>query len=280
MTKEPDIHSGDNSVLQDSSITDLTLQLEHFKFKEMDENKTNSNVPASQIQHLASRYSIAKDEIEDFIDENPINMTIINVDDIDTCIQTIINLRTEFRVIFNEISIQVQNLQLDDVYSKESQLILSCIKEYIIHAKERKSEIRQSEKDHAFAEKSIKIKKDTEEYTQKHQAAKFLINEVSRITKELHEEFSKDSDGQVLDEEISRRKEDLPSNLTKLDLLSTKFQRCLEIIPDGYENKNIIPEMTQNYENLVEEKNSMKHLLIQNLEREKYRKKKHFKFHH
>ena len=81
------------------------------------------------------------------------------------------------------------------------------------------------------------------------------INEVSRITKDLHSEFSKDNDGQVPDDEISRRKDDLPSNLSKLDQLSTKLQRCLEIISDEYDEKDtIISQMIENYENLVTEK--------------------------
>ena len=44
----------------------------------------------------------------------------------------------------------------------------------------------------------------------------------------------------VNDEEISRRKEDLLANFLKLEQLSTKFQRCLEIIPDDYEEKDTV----------------------------------------
>ena len=97
--------------------------------------------------------------------------------------------------------------------------------------------------------------KESEESTQKQRAAKFLINEVSRLIKELHAEFSKERTENVKDEEISQRKEDLPANLLKLDQLSTKFQKCLEIIPDDYEEKDaIILQLTTEYQKLIEEK--------------------------
>ena len=103
--------------------------------------------------------------------------------------------------------------------------------------------------------KTHKLKKESEESSQKQRAAKFLINEVSRLTKELHAEFSKERTEDINDEEISRRKEELPANLLKLDQLSTKFQRCLEIIPDDYEDKDtVITLLSAKYQELIEEK--------------------------
>ena len=256
------ISSDNNLTIKETALTDITSNLENLKVNtnEMDgngqnsENKEPSNNSA-QIHSLVSKYSVAKDEIDDFIDENPINMTTVFVSDIDTCIDTITKLRTDFRITCKQIHTHVQIYKLEYNYSKEIEVVLNNIKEYIIHAKERKLEIRQSDKDLEMAEKSSKLKKDAEESVQKQQAAKFLINEVSRITKDLHSEFSKDRDGEIQDEEVSRRKEELPTNLIKLDQLSTKFQRCLEIIPDDYEEKDtIITQITENYENLVVEK--------------------------
>ena len=45
--------------------------------------------------------------------------------------------------------------------------ILSSVKEYIIHAKESKSEIRHSEMNYSVEEKNLKLKKESEESTQK-----------------------------------------------------------------------------------------------------------------
>ena len=273
-----------SSLIKESALTDITLQLKGLKVNSetMDgsgqdsvENKEHFD-NSTQIMHtLDSKYSVIKDEIDDFIDENPINMTTVFVSDIDTCIDKISQLRTDFRIICKEIHTHIQLYNTEDNYSKESEVVLHNIKEYIIHAKERKLEIRQSDKDLAMTEKSIKLKKDAEESVQKQQAAKFLINEVSRITKDLHNEFSKERNEEIQDEEISRRKEDLPSNLIKLDQLSTKFQRCLEIIPDEYEDKDtIISQITEEYENLVMEKEKYERFIeIEMKEREMSKEK-------
>ena len=241
------ISSDNNLTIKETTLTDITSNLENLKVNtnKMEGNGQNSENKepsdnSAQIHSLVSKYSVAKDEIDDFIDENPINMTTVFVSDIDTCIDTITKLRTDFRITCKQIHTHVQIYKLEYNYSKEIEVVLNNIKEYIIHAKERKLEIRQSDKDLEMAEKSSKLKKDAEESVQKQQAAKFLINEVSRITKDLHSEFSKDRDGEIQDEEVSRRKEVLPTNLIKLDQLSTKFQLCLELIPDDYEEKDTI----------------------------------------
>ena len=127
------------------------------------------------------------------------------------------------------------------------------------------------------AEKSKKLKKETSENNQMKQAAVFLINEVKRITKELFTEFSKDRTEEVSDEDIVLRKEDLPANLLKLEQLSSKFQRCLEIIPDNYEGKeDIIDSLTQNYNNLVSEKESHELFINNEIKQREIAKEKSF----
>ena len=104
---------------------------------------------------------------------------------------------------------------------------------------------------------AIKLKKNIEENSQRKRATDFLINEVNRISNELSAEFEKECDGQVTDDEISRRKEDLPANLLKMEQLSAKFQKCLETMPDDYEDKDIrINSMSSQYEDLVQSKES------------------------
>ena len=225
-------------VLQDLPIERELKDLSNCELHKMD-------------QQLITKYSVLNDEIQDFLDENPINLSLINVVDIDKCINNISKLRTEFRTICKEIS----EKDSDKAYCKESESTFALIKEYIIHANERKSCIRRLEFNISEEEKTLKLKKESEEFTQKQRAAKFLINEVSRLTKELYGEFSKERTDDVNDEEISRRKEDLSANFLKLDQLSTKFQRCLEIIPDDYEEKDtVILQLTTEYQELVEEK--------------------------
>ena len=269
-----------SSKIEESSLTDITLKMENLKvdankFKETVQDK--ESVHSKEMYSLTSKYSVAKDEIEDFIDENPVNMTTVCISDIDSCLDTITKLRTEFRIVCKEMSTFLHMHNLDDSYSDDIETVLNSVKEYIIHAKERKSEIRRADKDLEIAEKSSKLKKEAEGSIQKQQAAKFLITEVTRLTKDLHSEFTKDRDGEIQDEEVSRRKEELPSNLLKLEQLSQKFQRCLEIIPDEYEDKDaIINQITDDYETLVEEKERYEKFIETEIKEREMSKEKNF----
>ena len=224
----------------------------------------------SNLQQLKSSYDILNEEIEDFMDENPTNDTIVSVEDIDSCISKITDLRSQYRKTVKSIQLLVSSDQFEASFSHEITASLACIKEYIINANDRKSQIRQREKNISDSNSTIKLKRDAEENSQRKRATDFLISEVTRITNELLIEFEKECDGQVTDDEISRRKEDLPANLLKMDQLSIKFQKCLETIPDDYEDKEIhIHSMTNQYNDLIQHKDSYE-AFLQNeiLERE------------
>ena len=242
----------ENKNYEDSSKkTDETTQDEKNSIARENEN---SPFKSSEVE---SNFYLIKEEIEDYIDEFPINRTTHSIEDIETCIEKISQLRTEFRMITKNLARTVSASKFDSSYSKEKDETLSIVKEYIINANERKTNIRAMESASRSAANSKKSKKEESENNQMRQAALFLINEVKRITKELFSEFSKNRTKEVSDEEIVLRKEDLPANLLKLEQLSTKFQRCLEIVPDNYEGKeDIINALTQNYNDLLSEKKS------------------------
>ena len=115
--------------------------------------------------------------------------------------------------------------------------------------------MRSDEKEANKVEFAMKLQKNIEQTAQKSRSAEFLISEVTRLTDELHIEFCKETDGEVSDDEIIRRKEDLPSTSDKMNQLSSKFQQCLETIPEDYENKeDIISSLKENYEALLKDK--------------------------
>ena len=97
-----------------------------------------------------------------FIDENPINQSLINVLDIDNCINKISILRTEFRTLCKEVS----KTAADSSYV-DSESILALVKEYIINGNERKSSVRRLELFVSDEAKSHKLKKESEESSQK-----------------------------------------------------------------------------------------------------------------
>ena len=165
------------------------------------------------------------------MDENPPNSTLVNIKDVDTCIDEMTRLRSQFRAIYIEFSSTLQAQVYEDEFSEDVNNTLTAIKEYIIHAKDRKSVLRMEEQENSHAEVTLKRQKEEENNNQKTRTTEFLLSEVKRLTVELKTEFSKETDGEVEDEEILRRKEDLPTTLGKMDQLSSKFQQFLETIP-------------------------------------------------
>ena len=248
-----------------SPVSKLSLQLSNLQFDDMDESKNqsmnqesnkiesqidqNMNEQDQEIIKLESKFIILLKEIDDHIDENPINKYTVSIEDIDNCVDKIEKLRSQQRTVNREIANKLKSDEYDCKFGTKYEITMANIKEYIIHAKERKSAIRQADKAVLQNDNSSKAKKEAEEISQKKRSAEFLINEVLRITSELHTEFSKEKENNVSDEEIMRRKDDLPSNLLKLNQLSTKFQRCLESIPETYDQKEeVIKEMNDKYE--------------------------------
>ena len=220
---------------------------------------SNSDKSADYVDLRVSKrkYDLLREEIEDFIDENPPNLTVISIEDIDSCIDTIVSYRTQFRQIMKDIQEILTDDDFDSSYSKNNSLVLASIKEYIVNAKDRKSELRCQEKETNDSEKTIKMKKNFEENSQKRRATEFLMNEVQRLLAELHEEFTKECDGEVTNEEITRRKDDLPANLLKMEQLSKKFQKYLETIPDDFhDEEENIDTLSIQYDDLIKHKES------------------------
>ena len=243
-----------------SPISKLSLQLSNLTFDNMSEYKkqeagtnVNSDDKSSMNEHdqeiinLKSKFITLLKEIDDHIDENTINKYTVSIEDIDSCVDKIEKLRSQQRGVNHDIACKLKSEEYECQFREKYELSMANIKEYIIHAKERKNEIRQSEKAMLQVDNSSKARKAAEEESQKKRSAEFLVNEVQRLTSELCNEFSKEREPDVSDEEITRRKDDLPSNILKLNQLSTKFQQCLETIPDSYDDKNeIIKEMNEN----------------------------------
>ena len=255
-----------------ATIVDVSSQMDQLHISDSNKLPDNADLRASK-----RKYELLREEIEDFIDENPPNLTVISIQDIDSCIETITALRTQFRQIVKEIE---DILPIDDFefsFSKNNCSTLASIKEYIVNAKDRKSQIRCQEKECNYSEKAIQLKRDLEHNSQKRRAAEFLVSEVQRLSSELLDEFSKECDGEVTNEEISRRKDDLPSNLLKMDQLSKKFQKCLETIPDDFDDKEeVISTLTLQYDELIAHKESYEKFIQSEIQEREISKEKTF----
>ena len=266
-------------------VDEMSNQMKELKLTKTTDNTIQSGNKTKQqeinvisdLDLLKSKYDILKDEIEYYIDENPTNYSIVSIDDIDSCVQKITDLRSQLRQIVKQIQIAMDTEQFKSAFMNEITSIYGCIKEYIINAKDRKAEIRMQNKEVNDANSTIKLKRDIEENSQRKRATEFLINEVNRISNELLEEFEKRCDGQITDDEISRRKEDLPANLLKMEQLSAKFQKCLETIPDDYEDKDTyINLMSTQYNNLVQYKETYEKFIQNEIREREISKEKSF----
>ena len=152
---------------------------------------------------------------------------------------------------------------------------MASIKEYIINAKSRATDIQKTDKYQEV------YRKENEERNQNKRAAEFLISEVTRLSSELLYEFEKECDSSVSDEEITRRKDDLSSNLLKLDQLSNKFQKCLQIIPEDFHNKeDTINGLVNKYQGLIKKKEKYEKFISLEFKKENCQNRKLFKFHH
>ena len=106
-------------------------------------NSASNNQDSSKmstLQHLKSSYDILNEEIDNFIDENPTNDTIVSVEDIDACISKITDLRSQYRKTVKSVQLLVSPEQFEASFSHEITASLACIKEYIINANDRKSQ--------------------------------------------------------------------------------------------------------------------------------------------
>ena len=76
-----------------------------------------------------------------------------------------------------------------------------------------------------------------EETNQRTMATHFLHEEVSKIISEIGDEFNKENTDEVSAEEIEQRKDELVTNMLKVDQLSAKFQSMLQLFPEEYHDK-------------------------------------------
>ena len=96
---------------------------------------------------------------------------------------------------------------------------------------------------------SLDQERHKQEFIQKAKAADFVISEVSRIINECNEVFAKPN------HEITIRNDELKANLSKLDQLSIKFGKMLQLIPAEYNNRQaIIDETKRRHDDVIARK--------------------------
>ena len=209
----------------------------------------STNVTTDIIRDLQSKVVSTQEDIEDYLDETPVEFLIV-ANDVDDCINKIEKQRTLYRNLNKDLGKYIDTEDPDNDHYKLYQYIMSKIKKHILAAKEQKLKIRQNESAEFVDERNRRGLRENEEVAKRTRSAKFLIDEVDRMLNELMKEFEKDND--VSDEELMRRKDDLNKNLSDVEKLSNKFQKLLEVIPDTYTDcKRIVKSLTDRYNALI-----------------------------
>ena len=75
-----------------------------------------------KVSEAESNFFLMIEEIEDYIDEFPINRTTISIEDIETCTEKISQLRTKFRMVIKNLTRVVSASKFDSLYSKEKEI--------------------------------------------------------------------------------------------------------------------------------------------------------------
>ena len=103
---------------------------------QMEDIKQNETETELNSKMLHSKYSLFKEEIDDFMDENPTNQTLVSADDVEVCIEKVTQLRSKFRGISKDIENILGMDQYNSTYTEEICTIMASMKEYIINAKD------------------------------------------------------------------------------------------------------------------------------------------------
>ena len=124
-------------------------------------------------------------------------------------------------------------------FENDYKIMISKMKGFIREAKDTRGKIRKGEAHAKEYVDRLQDENDNEIRHQKTRAASFLLNEINRTTEELIVEFIKPR-FDVTDEEVMRRSEELPDNMSKVDELSKKYRQFLETIPSTFPNSTTV----------------------------------------
>ena len=147
------LKSSQNVIIEDSTLTQLSTMFNNCSIKESniaEENKFEG------IHQLAAQIATISDDVDDRIDENPIEDICSSIEDLDVIIVKTENLRTQYRNKHQEMRISEGN-QYDETYKVNYDKKLALIKEYIKKAKDARKDMRHQES----SQKEVQKQKQT-----------------------------------------------------------------------------------------------------------------------
>ena len=198
------------------------------------------------LQQITSQQGALTEDVNDFMDENPIKEISENVDDLDSVISRVEEFRSRYRSLHEELKSFLGDAYEED-YGEKSRKVISTIKAYILLAKESRQEI-------AMMENALKVEKKV----QKSEFLKLTINNGNRIMTQFESEFNVNLEKIPAKElqrrykeilEINRQADSIPERFpdmmsnstcsedeTKLKLFMKKYESFI-ILKDAYVGK-------------------------------------------
>ena len=201
------------------SLENLTMagededpKLESKSDAAVSEKKSQDETICNQLYSMVVSLSM---DIDDFVDENPVEDFGNSIEDMDSIIKRVEEMRSTFRNQYNQLE-----LLMGQTYTQ--QLARNCdkkvvmLKEYIKHAKRRRKELRDGE-DKALS------KADLARVTK----VNFLKSELIRNLTNLETVFKKKLTNET-DEEIKKIKDGLPAQIKQVEAIPKAIQEAMD----------------------------------------------------
>ena len=203
-------------------------------------SSTDSKIPYedthvdNQKKMLLHLNSIA-DDIDDFMDENPIVEVEDSMSDLDLLVKRMEDMRSQYRSRYKEISELKYNEDLEEEFADR----LKSMKDYIKFCKEAKLKIRKQEK--AGKQDEMQARNNT---------FLFLLEDATRVLQSLEKEINI---GEIpLDfGELSRRRKGLESVEENVSRLATKFTEIISFSSSSDQDKKELNMFRERYNNLL-----------------------------
>ena len=220
---------------------------------------TSHNKMSDQLDQLKAQVESLGEDIDDFLDENPVSNIFSSIPDLDDAIKGVENHRSFYRSKHKELAQACTKEEYDDLYVKEYNLRLEAIKKYILAAKEQRKILRDEEDIARVAEDNAKNRK-----------LKFLVSEVKKAMDRMETVFVQTITG---DDEVIRRKNELADRQKESQGILKSIQ---EIIVAG-ESEATITSLRERYEKLLESQEAYINLVHHEFKAREIEKQKTFK---
>ena len=234
-----------------------------------------STMDQKKISQLQTEQATLADDINDFLDENNLDDNISDIEDIESCISRIEQLRSKYRRTHKDLSKLSDNYEIN--YGKEFLETITSIKCYIKEANRRKGMIRQLQKEADVEKKDNERKMEVQKQIKRNEACQFQINEINQLMKQLNEEFKIKPD-EIEDEHLLQMKNEIKENNNKMDRLSSRIKDLLSLTQAwDLEQEEAIRKITADYQHLVTRKNEYCTFIKEECSRRELSKEESFK---